>query len=399
MTSSAYVFVEGLEDEPVICGEFRLQSESGIGKFRYGRSYLARKNAFPLDPIHLPLGEDIFTTSLNKGIFGVLADAGADAWGRKLITQLHSTKPKNELEFLIAGASMGVGALSFSLSRHKAKAKQSRNTIGDIDLLISGKNAILNAQNVNDEVRRAFEFGISMGGARPKTVLQHHNEEYLVKLNRPDDLFNVSRVEHATMTMLRELTPNVAKTQLLEGAEDLLMVKRFDRTFNGSESGVSHHFITANSLLVEGKVTEMSGRHWYSYPAFAEYLRRFSARGSDAHELFLRMVFNILIGNTDDHGRNHAMLYDLSSQEWTLSPAYDVLPINNSRQHSLGIGERGREGTLENAMSQCKRFGLSNAKAKHIVNEVKEVAREWRHFMTNAGVGEGDIERLAAVLP
>lgn len=399
MTSSAYVFIEGLAEKPVICGKFRLSVASGtatsIGRFRYGQSYLARADAFPLDPIHLPLSNNIFDTELNKGVFGVLLDAGADSWGRKLIIQLRKTKPQNELEFLIAGAPMGVGALSFSLSRERTKRKQSRNTIDDIQLLIQGKNAILASKNVTEEVKKAFTYGISMGGARPKTVLVHESQEYLVKFNRPDDLFNVCRAEYAAMNMLRELTDNVAQVKLIQGSEDLLLVKRFDR----SESNASHHFISANSLLLKGKVTDVSGTSWYSYGQFAEILRKQSANPNDSQELFTRMVFNILIGNTDDHARNHAMLYCFKQRAWYLSPAYDVLPINNSRQQSMGVGDFGRTGSVENAHSQSKRFGLQQYKAQKIVKQVQELIREWPIYMQQAGVQPGDIERLKGVIP
>lgn len=396
MTSKAYVFIEGLENEPVICGVIWYDPTNRIGRFRYGQSYLARNDAFALDPVHLPLTDELFETRANKGLFGVLTDAGADAWGRKLITQLRTTKPENELEFLIAGASMGVGAISFSLSQSKSKAKVSRNTLDDIDLLLAGKNAILNSENVSVEVKKAFQYGESMGGARPKTVLQHNGQAYLLKFNRPDDLYNVARVESATMTMLNEVEGvNVAGTQLLAGEEDVLMSERFDR--RGLD--VSHHFISANSLLAEGNVSEAMLKTTYSYGALAEYMRKTSQRAEDATELYKRMAFNVFIGNTDDHGRNHALLWDLKSGGWRLSPAYDVLPINNSQQHALGVGEYGREGSIDNVLSQCRRFGVTPKKAKNILENIRELVGEWPAYYKENGVADGDIERLKAVIP
>lgn len=396
MTSKAYVFIEGLESEPVICGVIWYDPENRIGRFRYGQSYLARNDAFALDPVHLPLTDELFETRANKGLFGVLTDAGADAWGRKLITQLRTTKPENELEFLIAGASMGVGAISFSLSQSKSKAKVSRNTLDDIDLLLAGKNAILNSENVSAEVKKAFQYGESMGGARPKTVLQHKGQAYLLKFNRADDLYNVARVESATMAMLNEVEGvNVASTRLLTGEEDVLMSERFDR--RGLD--VSHHFISANSLLTEGNVSEAMLKTTYSYGALAEHLRKTSQRAEDATELYKRMAFNVFIGNTDDHGRNHALLWDLDFGGWKLSPAYDVLPINNSQQHALGIGEYGRAGSIDNVLSQCRRFGVTPNKAKNLLKNIQELVVEWPAYYKKNGVAEGDIERLKAVIP
>lgn len=402
MISSAYVFIEGLAAEPIICGRIELDATANIGRFIYGRSYLERADAFALDPIHLPLTSGTKTCTLQHGLFGVLSDAGADAWGRKLILQLHSTQPHNELEFLIAGAGMGVGAISFSLSRDKAKAKQSPNTLQDIELLLQGKNKILAAEDVSDAVKQAFIYGSSMGGARPKTLLTHQRNDYLVKFNRPDDIYNVARVEHATMRMLSELDAvTVAPTQVVTSklGEDLLLVERFDRC----DHKVSHHFISANSLLTDSTVTQRSLKTWYSYAQLAEFLRQHSSVATDAHELYLRMIFNVLIGNTDDHARNHACIYALPGAKgpagWRLSPAYDVLPISASGQHALGIGEHGRAGTVDNIVSQARRFGVQEFKARKMLQQVKDLVAEWPHYMANEGVHEGDIQRLKSIIP
>lgn len=410
MTSEAYVFIEGLESEPVLCGRVSLNTRTEVGTFVYGKSYLARANAFAIDPIHLPLTETEHLCTINKGIFGVLSDAGADSWGRKLITQLHRTQPQNELEFLIAGAAMGVGALSFSLSRERTKPKLSPNTLADLELLRRGKNAILAAEEVSDEVRQAFVFGSSMGGARPKTLLTHQDQEYLVKFNKADDRYNVARVEHATMRMLDELDAvHVASSEVIStgeddsATEDVFLVKRFDR----SAGAVSHHFLSANTLLQQSSISQLSLKTWYSYGRLAELLRQHSAEASDAIDLYYRMVFNVLIGNTDDHARNHAWLMPLDfheqhispQQAWRLAPAYDVLPINASRQHSLGIGDYGREGTKENMLSQAKRFGLQDFKARKIIDEVSQLVAEWPHYFRQNQVSAGDIERIRNMIP
>lgn len=183
-------------------------------------------------------------------------------------------------------------------------------------------------------------YGSSMGGARPKTLLTHNQTDYLVKFNKPDDLYNVARVEHAAMRMLDEL---------------------------------------------------------------AELMRQHSTVASDAHQLFQRMVFNVLIGNTDDHARNHAWLYALpAAQEqrgWRLAPAYDVLPISATRQHALGIGDAGRMGSKENLLSQASRFGLQDFKARQLFNRVRDLVNEWASYFAQQGVHESDIERLGKIIP
>lgn len=137
----------------------------------------------------------------------------------------------------------------------------------------------------------------------------------------------------------------------------------------------------------------------YTYGYLAEFIMKYVSEPSDAYDLYYRMVFNVLIGNTDDHSRNHAMLYDFASQSWRLSSAYDVLPINPTRQHGIGIGHDGRAGSIDNLLSQCKRFGLKQFKAQKVIDEVMQLLTEWQVYFTKMNVGPGDIERLKHVIP
>lgn len=398
MTSSAYVFVDGIESEPVICGIVELDSSTQTGRFRYGQSYLQRADAFPLCPITLPLTTEQFTTKLNKGMFGPILDAGPDSWGKKLIYSLHTTKPKDALELVLAGSTMGVGALTFSLSRSASKPKKNKNTLGDITTLLKGKNAILEDKTISKEAKIAFDFGSSMGGARPKTLIEDNNKSYIAKFNRNNDLFDVCKVEHATMQMLNDIditNVHVAKTKLVKTAkENVLLVERFDRV-NGVPSS---HFISANTIIGVSIISNSSFSFQYSYGSLAEFIMKFCSDPKDAHELFCRMVFNILMGNTDDHARNHGFVYSFSEKSWRLSPAYDVLPINNSKMHGIGIGDLGRTGSIENALSQAKRFGLKQAKALKYVEHVKDLTSQWEYYFKQYDVSNADIERLKGIL-
>ncbi|MEC7691563.1 MAG: type II toxin-antitoxin system HipA family toxin [Pseudomonadota bacterium] len=396
MTSKAYVFVDGLESKPVICGIVELDTSSASGRFRYGKSWLSRDDAFPLDPVNLPLSESEFSSSVNHGLFGALADAGADSWGEKVILSIHSTVPKNKLEFLLAGSGMGVGSLVFSLSKTGSKHKVNKNHLGKLPMLLRTKDAILADEEISTEAKKAFEYGVSMGGARPKTVVSDDRKLYLAKFNRPDDRINIVRVENASMKMLAELPVRVASTSVVNtGSGDVLLVERFD-----VKNGVPVcHFLSANSLFHTGKVSDSSLRNQYTYGQLAEFLRKHSANPYDAHELYYRMVFNILTGNTDDHTRNHAILYEFETRQWRLSPAYDVLPVNNSLLHGMGIGDQGRRGNIDNALSQSRRFGLKTFKARRIIEEVIELVSEWPAYMTENGVSDADIIRLRSMIP
>ena len=396
MISKAFEFIDGLEDVPIVCGIVKLDVKKRLGEFRYGKSYLAREDAFSLDPLNLPLSNSLYTTTNMKGVFGVLLDAGPDSWGEKIILSLHKTKPQNALEFLLAGAGMGVGSLVFSLSSSSSKSKINRNSLGDIPMLLRAKDAILNDEVIPKEAKIVLEYGSSMGGARPKTIVSDNDVSYLAKFNRGDDLFNHVKVEHATMRMLDELSGRVATTKVLETVNgDVLLVERFDL----SGARPTHHFISANSLINSRAVNNSTLIDRYSYGFLAEFLLQYSSEPDDSVELYQRMVFNVLIGNTDDHTRNHAFLYSFADQDWRLSPAYDILPINSNGQHGIGIGQDGRNGTIENLLSQSLRFGLKRFKAERIIKDVIELVSQWQHYLMQHGVGEGDIERLKAVLP
>ena len=396
MISKAFVFIDGLESKPIVCGVVTLDTKKQYGEFRYGKSYLLRDDAFALDPLNLPLSSSIFTTTNPKGVFGVLLDAGADSWGMKVILSLHKTKPKNAIEFLLAGAGMGVGSLVFSLSSSTSKLKVNKNTLGDIPMLLKAKDAILNDEEIPKEAKKAFEYGSSMGGARPKSTVSEDHITYLAKFNRSDDLFNHAKVEHAAMNMLNELPCRVATTKVLETNNgDVLLVERFDLI--GTRP--SHHFISANSLINVRSINPSSLVNRYSYGFLSEFILKHSSVPGDAPELFHLMVFNVLIGNTDDHTRNHAFLYSFKNKDWRLSPAYDVLPINASNQHSIGIGLDGRNGTIENLLSQSERFGLKRFKAKKVIDEVLDLVSQWPCYFKKHGVGDGDLERLKGLIP
>jgi serine/threonine-protein kinase HipA len=397
MISEAYVFVDGLAEEPVICGLFALDVNTMQGQFVYGKSYLIRADAFALDPIHLPLSAKTFTTKTNRGIFGVLSDAGADAWGKKLILSLHSTKPQNDLEYLLAGSGLGAGCVVFSLSRTRSKPKISKNILGDINKLVLTKNAILADVAISHEAKKAFEYGVSMGGARPKTLIADNNTLYLAKFNRPDDLFNHVRAEHAAMTMANQAGIRTAPTRIVPTPHgDVLLVERFD--LEGEKP--NHHFISAHTLFGVNKVSQKDLAHQYSYGFLAEFIRQYCLAPSHAQELYKRMVFNCFIGNTDDHARNHAFLYNFQQKGWSLSPAYDVLPINNHKLQGIGVGYMGRSATIDNLLSQARRFGLKPGVATKIINQIQEVTSQWPAlFQSIGGVSDEDIFRLKGIVP
>jgi serine/threonine-protein kinase HipA len=132
----------------------------------------------------------------------------------------------------------------------------------------------------------------------------------------------------------------------------------------------------------------------------AELIRHKTASPQKTSELFKRMVFNVFIGNTDDHNRNHAFIYSFTTSSWHLSPAYDITPVNSSRIHDIGIGDRLRLGSIENLLSQAARFGLNQSKAQQIITDIAQYTTQWPQLFSQfTNVSEPDIERLKGVIP
>lgn len=373
MVNKVYVFIEGIEDTPLLCGQLVLNQDKTTS-FTYTDNFLSHPGAFPLDPLNLPLGKAAYHSDAINSTFGVFTDACADSWGKKVLHSIYPKKPQNILEYLIACSGTGVGCLRFSLSRNSVKSRKHQNKLKDIPKIITSKNEILSGESLFEASATLLSKGIGMGGARPKSVVTIDDIDYIAKFQRQNDKFNYVRVEYAAMTLLQKVTNNVAYTKILEGfGEDILLVKRFDLEYGRP----THHFISGNSIINMSKVKESNDTGRYSYGFLAEFILKYGAEPEqDAEELFKRMVFNVLIGNTDDHPRNHGFLYSFKQKVWRLSPAYDVLSISPTGQHGLGLGQNGREGSVENLLSHSKRFELKYSLAEKIIAQIRIVLSE-----------------------
>ena len=235
-----YITLPG-ETEPVTAGRFQLAtSRQGIvtGRFVYGRSYLARANAVEIDPVELKLGSRTFETVLMKGMFGALRDAGPDFWGRRVIEK-HAGQPElGELDYLLHSPDDRAGALGFGLGQvPPAPARKFSQTI-DLERLQSLADRVLENQPVPAgtdatglaQAEDLLLVGTSMGGARPKTVVEDAGGLWLAKFNRPDDKWNFARAEHAMLALARDcgLTTPESRVETV-GNREVLLVKRFDR--------------------------------------------------------------------------------------------------------------------------------------------------------------------------
>ena len=399
-----YITLPG-EVKPVTAGRYVLSVDrrgEPIGRFVYGRSYLARDDKVEIDPIELRLTDRTYETVRLKGIFGPLRDAGPDFWGRRVIEKHAGKTELSELDYLLHSADDRAGALGFGLSQQPPAPRRKFNqTIALAQLQQIADAIVADEELPPDEAQAQIEelllVGTSMGGARPKAVVEDSDELWLAKFNRHDDRWNSARVEHAMLSLARTCGLDVAFSKVVQaGGRDVLMVKRFDRQ-RVADDYTRARMVSALTLLA----TEDSHRtrdRW-SYVLLAEQLRRSSADAkADAQELFRRMTFNALISNTDDHPRNHAIL--AREREWRLSPAYDLnptTPVSTERRDlAMTVGDLGRRATADNLVSQSARFLLDKGEARAIVDDMEaRVRAAWYHSARAQGVSEADCERIS----
>jgi serine/threonine-protein kinase HipA len=385
----------------ITAGRFVLeknQKGDPLGRFVYGRSYLNNPEAVPIDPVELQLSEKTYETVQLDGVFGALRDAGPDYWGR-LIIEKHAGKAQlGELDYLLESPDDRAGALGFGLNKVPPAPKRKFNKTLDLEKLQNLADALVKGEIPKDpeaaQVQNLMLLGTSMGGARPKAVVQDDDGLWIAKFNRPDDRWNNTRVEHAMLRLARECEISTAESRIEAVAgKDVLLIKRFDR--EKTPKGYTRaRMVSGLTLLHADEAPEMRTR--WSYVILVEELRRVVAEPKkDARELFRRICFNALVSNIDDHPRNHALI--AKDKDWKLSPAYDLTPApviaQERRDLAMECGDMGRYANAKNILSQHARFLLKENEAAKIIGDMKEqVASSWYGTVRACGVSESDAE-------
>jgi serine/threonine-protein kinase HipA len=393
--------------EQVTAGKFVLDSNvrgDNIGRFVYGKSYLARSDAVELDPIELRLTDKIYETAILKGVFGAIRDASPDYWGRGLIDR-HLGGSADEMEYLLQSPDDRSGALDFGLNQIPPAPKRLFNQMIELADLQEGALDILNEEtsksiidkNKQQQIEKLLLKGTSMGGARPKAVVEADDNLWVAKFNTPTDHWDNALVEHAMLLLARECGLVVADSKVVDVAgKNVLLVKRFDR--EKTERGYLRSRMISSMTVLKSGDSHTERRNW-SYVLLAEELRKFSnSSKEDAKELFKRMVFNALISNTDDHPRNHAFIAK-NANGWHLSPAYDLTPTApvsiERRDLALECGQYGRIANRYNLASEATRFLLTQEEALAIIEDMYEiVSQSWYRISRSVGVSEDDCNKI-----
>jgi serine/threonine-protein kinase HipA len=396
-----YLWFMGDPRSPRYVGVLRLV-EGGKGvSLQYGSEWIGAGFALSED---LPLADVEYRPRgrLDAGAHvavGAVDDARPDRWGERVIQYVDRPARLSLMEFLYYAGDDRFGALgvSTSASRYEPRPGGPLPRLEQVQEISDAVGRIAASEPISQRERAVLRAGGSFGGAKPKALIQIGDVQWVLKFfnNEP---FDSPLVEHATMTLAAKAGIRVAQTQVLTLPDSLhaVAVRRFDR-----EGERRIHAISAGTALrAAGQSVQFA--EW-GYPALALLLRRAGVadRGTnieDAAELFRRMVFNILIDNTDDHEKNHALLAvaPWENGRYRLAPAYDVLPSNSGQgRQEFVCGDLGHESSLHNAMSQCASFGLTPSEAATQVRRVIAVVDAWAQHFSACGVTPGDIEQLA----
>lgn len=391
--------------EFVTAGKFEsTTNRQGIptGKFVYGRSYLERDDAVPIDPLALKLSNKTYETNMLKGIFGALRDASPDYWGRRVIEKHVGRTELGEIDYLLHSPDDRAGALGFGLNREPPAPRRKFNQTMELERLQALAEIIIADEDLPEgeeaeQVQNLVDGGTSMGGARPKVVVEDGNTLWIAKFRHPEDKWNDARVEHAMLLLARECGLQTAESKVVTiGEHDAILVKRFDREH--TEAGYRRGRMLSALTLLRADENYQNRDNW-SYVLLAEELRRVSSQPrTDALELFRRMCFNALISNVDDHPRNHAVV--AMNTDWKLSPAYDLTPSTpisiERRDLALECGDMGRYAHAENLLSQSTRFLLEPDAAKNEIDRIEEIVKsKWYDIARRESVTEKDCEKIA----
>ena len=379
--------------EPVVAG--RLERSGSQLIFNYGRSYLGRNDAISLYEPELPLQAGALPLPAGLSMPSSLRDAAPDAWGRRVIINRQLGRKGNEIDpadldeltYLLESGSDRIGALDFQRSATKYVARQA--TTASLALLADAARHVEEGVPLPADLDAALLHGSSIGGARPKAMIEEGDSKYIVKFSSQSDVYSVVKAEFIAMRLAALAGINAAPVRMEKaGTRDVLLIRRFDRD---RAAGGWHRRAMVSALTLQG-LDEMMARY-ASYEELASIIRhRFDAPKATLRELYARLVFNILCGNTDDHARNHAAFWN--GQRLVLTPAFDICPqARNGREatQAMLVVEEQRVSQIALCIEAAPVFLLSAGDAEAIAaRQIATIRDHWDATCTEARLSPVD---------
>ncbi|MBL4560900.1 MAG: HipA domain-containing protein [Labilibaculum sp.] len=355
------------ETTPVVAGVLSIDGDQQ--SFAYGRKYLEREDAEPIYAAELALSSGTKSPISGMKNFSCLRDSSPDAWGRRVINARLLSKDERETDlteivYLMNSASDRIGSLDFQKSNTEYIPRETDSaTLDDLfrASLVVGEGGI-----IPPDLDSALFHGSSIGGARPKAMINDGEFKYIAKFSASDDTYDVVKSEFVAMKLAALSGINVADIKMMESCgKDVLLVKRFDR------DKVDNGWIRKS--IVSGLTVLGLDEAWASEASYENLLEEIRLNSidfnKDSNELFSRMAFNVLIGNTDDHARNHA--FYVRGDKIELTPAYDICPqrrTGGEASHGMKMHGDIRRSQINVCVNAAKNFGISKSAAIEIIS-------------------------------
>jgi len=393
----AWIWLPGAT-EPVVAG--RLDEQGNEVSFVYGRSYLERDDAIPLYHPELPLRAGRIRPLPGLDAPNCILDACPDAWGQRVImnrlvgANAADTDPADLglLSFLLESGSDRIGALDFQAGS-KSYVPRDRET-ATLDELASSAQRVEDGVPLSPSLDAALLRGSSVGGARPKALVDDGSHGLIAKFSSTADTYAIVQGEYVAMELARRAGLDAAPVRLTTAlGKTVLLVERFDRT-----PGTAERRLLVSALTILG-LNELAAR-WASYAELAQIIReRFVEPASALRELFSRITFNILVGNTDDHARNQAAFWN--GETLALTPAYDICPQLRSggeATQAMIIGDETdpfRLSQVAGCVSRAHLYQLTESEAREIVErQIQTIEGDWEEVCDQAGLAQVERERF-----
>lgn len=376
---------------PQRIGTLSLQDQRRKVAMSYDLAWMASPHAFALSE-DLPLQTGLKMPTERDTAVGAVDDARPDQWGERVIRLIERPTRLSLLEYLYWAGDDRFGALGVSLNAESyvpAPPTAAMSTFEGLIELHHAVQRVMRGEVINEQQRRLLQPGVSMGGARPKSLMKMNGASWVVKFAETGDM-DTPLIEYACMQMALRCGINTAETQLLTLPKGhALAVKRFDRVGQ------------RRLHVLSARVALHAAGEGMGYPELSQILRRLGHPDrvrAQQQELFRRMVFNILIDNTDDHEKNHVLIRG-DDGFYDLSPAFDVVSsVQGLGYQQMRVGAKGYEASMANALSEARAFGLTGALARQTVIEIAGQVAQWKTVFTDLNVRDADIELLAQYL-
>jgi serine/threonine-protein kinase HipA len=404
MDREALVYVD-LDGKPHLVGRpwGRMRTDNESAMFEYDAEWLKNPAKFSLEPA-LKLGPGPFHTPADTPMFGAIGDSAPDRWGRALMRRMErrraeaaGTAPRTmrEIDFLLlVNDEARLGALRFAEQEGgpfvREEGVKRIPPLVELPKLLAAAEHFMEDKDTDEDLKLLLAPGSSLGGARPKaSVVEKDGHLAIAKFPRKDDEYNIVAWEAIALTLAKKAGIAVAEGRVETIADKpVILLRRFDRDGNKRIP-----FLSAMSMI-GSKDNETR-----SYMEIVDALRQHGAAPkADMEALWRRVVFNVLISNTDDHMRNHGFLYD-GPNGWRLSPAYDLNPTPTDikpRILSTAINEEDTTASLAVAMAVAEYFEVDNKKARAIAAEVSKAVATWRDEAVKHGIKKNEIDRMAS---